>query len=188
MATDEEGKYIYDISEVVTIFHGSPKSISICEGVSFANTEVEDKLLPKRIRTLRLSSCLNGKVDVMDNMARTFMKLGTIGEVYAWDGESAFIGSVNASAKLLNIQIGDYNLTIVLNATLLMEYSYSNIELLLENIKDYFISRILNLDFDFDYFDNRDLGLVRYYSSVADGNDYENVSDSNIYFSCWICF
>lgn len=37
-------------------------------------------------------------------------------------------------------------------------------------------------------FEEREIGLVRYYYSDVGEIVYEDVSDSNIYFSCWLCF
>ena len=60
MGVDEDGKYIVHIREVVTIFHGTSRAITM---------------------------------DTTPNVASRFMKWGTIGEVYAWDGRSSYITS-----------------------------------------------------------------------------------------------
>ncbi|MCR5059264.1 MAG: cellulose binding domain-containing protein [Clostridiales bacterium] len=87
MGKNSEGKTLYRIKEVVIICHGSPTSINEVE-----ISDIDSQFEKKKIDTLILSSCHSGELDEPNNPARTFLKWGTIGEVYAWNGEACYIG------------------------------------------------------------------------------------------------
>ena len=81
-----QGKTLYNIKEVVLVFHGSEGTIS---GISTSDISSWKK---KDIATLILSSCHSGELSQENNPARTFMNMGTIGEVYAWNGSATYLG------------------------------------------------------------------------------------------------
>jgi|GEM_PF-3333226 len=101
MGLDSKGKVEYAISDVYTVFHGSPVSIRIGNNERLLNADVSN-LADKRIGTLHLSSCNNGNVDWLNvetiggidfeqNMAISFLKeLNGIEEVKAWDGYATY--------------------------------------------------------------------------------------------------
>lgn len=91
MGVDEDGKYIVHIREVVTIFHGTSRAITMDTTPNVDTTSIDTDLIHRKIDTLRLSSCNNGNTQDDQNDASRFMKWGTIGEVYAWDGRSSYI-------------------------------------------------------------------------------------------------
>lgn len=114
MGLNKEGKYLYGISDVYTIFHGNPWLIAInhnkensadgnrTEAVEYIWISDIDKLQDKKIGVLHLSSCNNGNIDWINygkwgnvdfqpNMAIQFLKkLDGIEQVMAWDGSAVY--------------------------------------------------------------------------------------------------
>ena len=66
---------------------------------------------------------------------------------------------------------------------MLMEFSSTNIDIIRDEIVNYFIP----FGFDGESFDDWALGLVRYYYDDEENLVYENVSDSGLYFNFWFC-
>ena len=111
MGVDANGKVEFEISDVYTVFHGSPRSITIGQDYSnpikdkraevFGYSELSN-LSDKKIGTLHLSSCNNGNLDWLNavtvggipftqNMAISFMKqCPSIQTVKAWDGNAVY--------------------------------------------------------------------------------------------------
>ena len=181
MGIDEDERYIYHIREVVTIFHGDNQTITMDTHPNIVKVDVDTKLRHHKIDTLRLSSCNNGNIDDPNNIARSFMNWGTIGEVYAWDGQSSYIstGELKVILPAANPWIGDSY--IVLDYSL--EYSASNLRSLLVIILAGGMVGCQNIG-AVDW----DLGLVRYYYDESTGEiEYENISDSSIYAHSFYC-
>ncbi|MCR5528864.1 MAG: hypothetical protein K6F49_06575 [Saccharofermentans sp.] len=76
----EDGRYIYHIREVVTIFYGDNQTITMDTHSYIVKVDVDTNLRHHKIDTLRLSSCNNGNIDDPNNIARSYMNWGTIGE------------------------------------------------------------------------------------------------------------
>lgn len=111
MGLDKNGKVEFAISDVYTIFHGSPRAITI--GKDYNNpTPNNAEILynnalknfnDKKIGILHLSSCNNGNLDWLNilssggtnfsqNMAISFMKqCPSINVVKAWDGSAVYV-------------------------------------------------------------------------------------------------
>ncbi len=173
MGVDDEGRYIKRIREVVTVFHGFSQIIDMDNNPEITGSDIEHYLTPKRIDTLRLSSCNNGDVDDANNVARKFMEWGTIGEVYAWDGQSAYI--VNGEIVLLLPSSDEWLGNNYFALDLSVEFSASNLRnyIIIGLVGSYSSIRIINRD-------GFDLGMVRYYRDSSGRVVYENVPDSSI--------
>ncbi len=122
LGVSKEGKTLYIIKEVIIVCHGSSSSINEVD-VSKISTELEKK----NIETLILSSCHSGELSVSNNPATAFMKMGTIKEVYAWNGSACYIG-IQKTVILhpeFTIPGTDYSLSIELPIELLLTWEFS---------------------------------------------------------------
>ncbi len=103
MGKNQSGKYIYQIDEVILVFHGSINSVGPItrDDIQRKQKNISTDILLERksIKTLNVASCFSGDLNLednnQDNIARSFMNWGTIDEVYAWNGTSSFLAAGN---------------------------------------------------------------------------------------------
>ncbi len=192
MGEDSEGKSLYKIKEVVIVCHGTPQTIN-----TVPVQDIGGQFEKKTIDTLILSSCHSGDLVEPNNAARTFLKWGTIGEVYAWNG-SACYSEITKTVILhpeFTIPGTDYSLDIELSAEIMLvwEFSPTPLDIILQHYTEIIGGLLLgNVDLVAygevrmitDAFDFPDYGRYRFY---CEGEEikYEKIYNwnmPNVYF------
>ena len=194
LGEDNAGRELYNIQQVVLVFHGSSNSVG-----EIRVYDVKNSLKRKTMETLILSACNTGDINDSNNIARAFMSWGTIDEVYAWNGTATFIAgaSINYNIRALEFNIPHTNITIgliiPLNIMFTLETSW--------DIGEYFINLVIKYapEITYNIFHGNmsswlscgvglvtdleelsQIGRVRYFTNSAGEVDYEKVSNSSL--------
>ena len=125
----------------------------------------------------------SGAIENGSSLAMDFMSLGTISEVYAWDGTSTFMFSTGVSITVFSFSVDEIEYSAIIDLNPVYEYCQSNVDAFIDALIDYGI----DWSFDHEDWDGFDLGLVWYYLNSSGEVCYENVSDIDIFSNCWIC-